>query len=191
MFIRLRTAVVPVLVLVLTGCPSQQADADSADSAQAVPRDDGSAAGQGALHASGDRTVDAQAVGAADVAAPEHATTAAGAADPNGTGVLPLQRGVYVRSGTGCGSPPNAAIRIYNGAGISGSSTRDCRATISSLDGNRYEVDQSCENTYDGTRTSGLQSITVADDRHFVVDEAPFVRCADGTAPAELEALSR
>lgn len=118
-------------------------------------------------------------------------TTRSAEAGSGGTGPLPLRRGVYVRAGTGCGSPPNAAIRIYNGAGLSGSATRDCRATISSQDGNRYRVDQSCENTYDGKRTSELQSISVPDDQSFSMDGASFERCADGTAPAELEKLSR
>ncbi len=114
---------------------------------------------------------------------------------PNATqslqGTLPLQRGVYVIEGSGCASPANAVVRIYNGTGLSGSSTRECRTTVRSQDGSRYEVDQSCENTYDGTRTSESQTITVSGDQHFVLGSARYGLCPSGQTPKSMEQLAR
>ena len=110
-------------------------------------------------------------------------------------GTLPLTPGVYVASGTGCGRPPSAAFRIYDGRGISGSSTADCRATITSRDGTTLQVDQSCEDTYSGKRTSTAQTIVVPNAQGFTLTEGgdteTFSLCAAGEAPAYLEDLSR
>ena len=79
---------------------------------------------------------------------------------------LPLREGTYVRAGSGCEAPANAARRRFDGRGIAGSVTRDCRADILSRSGETFEVSQSCVNTYDGSRTSERQTITVpAEDR--------------------------
>jgi hypothetical protein len=63
---------------------------------------------------------------------------------PKPGGVYRLKPGIYVRKDTGCGSAPNAAIRQYDGRGISTPHTRACRAHILSRRGARYEVSQSC-----------------------------------------------
>jgi hypothetical protein len=55
-----------------------------------------------------------------------------------------LKPGIYVQKGTACASAPNAAIRQYDGRGISTPHTRECRARILSRRGDRYEASQSC-----------------------------------------------
>lgn len=107
---------------------------------------------------------------------------------------LPLRRGVYVAIGTGCASPPNAAIQIFDGSGISGATTRACHNRIISRDRDSYVTDQSCENTYDGSRTTERQQLRIPDDRHFTdIGEGgsvTYAMCPRGTAPAELETIA-
>ena len=103
---------------------------------------------------------------------------------------LPLRRGVYVVEGVPCGSAPNAAVRVWNGTGLSGSATRFCRPTVLERTGDRYTVENSCENTYDGSRTAERQVIAVPDPHGFTLDGQRFRMCAPGTAPAAFEAVS-
>lgn len=104
---------------------------------------------------------------------------------------LPLARGVYVAEGTGCRSPVNAGLRIWNGAGLSGSATRNCRTTIQSREGNMFNVSNSCENTYDGSRTVETQAITVRGPTRFTLVEQSYRMCPAGEVPASLENLAR
>lgn len=91
---------------------------------------------------------------------------------PTTTGVLPLKTGAYVREGTSCSNPPNAALRFYTGRGTSGSATRACRMAIKSHQGNAYNVSQSCEDSYDGNRTSEAQTITITSATRFQLKTA-------------------
>ncbi|WP_161956797.1 hypothetical protein [Sphingosinithalassobacter portus] len=117
---------------------------------------------------------------------------AAGNAD-HAQGVLPLERGIYVQEGTACGDPPNAAIRIYDGSGLSGSATHACHARILSHDGERYTVDESCIDTPSGAgrRTTERQTITVADALTFTLatrhDSARFRFCPPVELPGFLQ----
>lgn len=114
---------------------------------------------------------------------------------PTGEGVLPLVPGVYVVKGSDCRSPANAAIRIYTGRGISGSATRDCRATITSRKGSSFAVDQSCIDTYSSKRSTAAQSISIEDARHFSLREGnekfalAFQLCPKGEAQDDLQRL--
>jgi hypothetical protein len=89
-------------------------------------------------------------------AAPANAT-----AQPADQQVLPLKVGTYVIKGTPCKDAANAAIRMFDGKGLSGSATKDCRANITGRNGNRFTVDQSCVDTYNGKRASEAQEIVV------------------------------
>ncbi len=119
---------------------------------------------------------DVQNSGTADSAAPPSTTVGEpeppeeSIADRPG-GVLPLKPGIYVQEGATCGDPPNAAIRVYDGSGLSGSATHACRAQILSHDGERYTLDQSCIDTAagDGPRTTERQVISVADALTFTL----------------------
>ena len=63
---------------------------------------------------------------------------------PKPGGVYRLKPGIYVAKGSSCGAPANAAIRRYDGRGISDAHSRACRATILSRKGGRFTVSQSC-----------------------------------------------
>jgi hypothetical protein len=107
-------------------------------------------------------------------------------------GVLPLQRGVYVLQNSGCTAPSNAAVRFYDGRGISGSATHACRMLIGSRRGDSYVVEQSCIDTPtgDGPRTSEPQTITVHDALTFTMEttdeSSRFRYCPTGELPGYL-----
>lgn len=86
-------------------------------------------------------------------------------------GVLPLKHGIFVAADVSCGDPPNAAIRRYDGQGLSGAHTRACRAKVLSKRGSTYEVDQSCIDAGSGPapRSSERQTITVANNLEFTL----------------------
>ena len=63
---------------------------------------------------------------------------------PKPGGVYRLKPGIYVAHDTGCASPPNAAIRLYDGKGIGTAHTSACKATVRKRRGTTYTVDQSC-----------------------------------------------
>jgi hypothetical protein len=95
------------------------------------------------------------------------ATVATASVDtsPKPGGIYRLKPGIYVRKDVACGSAPNAAIRQYDGRGISGAHTRACRARILSRRGARFEVSQSCIDAGAGPapRRTERQTVTVSD----------------------------
>ncbi len=102
---------------------------------------------------------------------------------------VPLTAGVYVLKGTSCETPANAAWRMWDGDGLLGSSTRNCRATVISQSGKDYRLRNSCENTYDGTRTDEDLLMTVTDQVHFSVKGQAFDPCSTAQLPKELSGL--
>lgn len=90
---------------------------------------------------------------------------ASGDASRPPSGVYPLKPGIYVQKGVDCGSPPNAAIRQYDGRAISTAHTRACVARVLSRKGKTYSVRQSCIDAGAGSapRISERQTIEVSD----------------------------
>ena len=90
---------------------------------------------------------------------------------PGPGGVYRLKPGIYVQKGVACGSAPNAAIREYDGRGISTPHTRACRARILSKRGDRYTVSQSCIDAGAGPapRFTERQTVTVPDALTFSI----------------------
>jgi hypothetical protein len=105
---------------------------------------------------------DSQGTNTADEPVPTDAAAPADKAAPSTDNrALPLKVGRYVIRDTPCKDAANAAIRMFDGKGLSGSATKDCKANITRRDGNRYTVDQSCVDTYNGKRASEAQVIVV------------------------------
>lgn len=108
--------------------------------------------------------------------------------------VLPLTPGVYVSPGEDCARPANAGFRIYDGRGLSGSATRECRLTVVSTQGAAREIDQSCVDTYSGQRTTTRQTIRLTGDSSFTLTEAgeasSFRLCPAGEAPSYLQDMA-
>lgn len=84
---------------------------------------------------------------------------------PKPGGVYRLKPGIYVAKGSNCASPANAAIRRYDGRGISGAHSRACRATVLSRKGSSFTVSQSCIDAGAGPapRVTERQTVTVQD----------------------------
>ena len=120
---------------------------------------------------------------------PAHASVNA-SAKPGG--VYRLKPGIYVRKGVGCSSPPNAAIRQYDGRGISDAHTHACRARVLSRKGYRYSVSQSCIDAGAGPapRIVERQTVTVPDALTFTVQTrgagTTYLYCPTSMLPADL-----
>ncbi|MDF0488548.1 hypothetical protein PX554_10445 [Sphingomonas sp. H39-1-10] len=86
-------------------------------------------------------------------------------------GVYRLKPGIYVQKGVACESAPNAAIRQYDGRGISDAHSRACRARVLARKGDRYSVSQSCIDAGAGPapRVSQRQTVTVPDALTFTM----------------------
>jgi hypothetical protein len=88
---------------------------------------------------------------------------------PRPGGVYRLKPGLFVASGARCQDPANAALRRYDGKGISTAHTRACLARVLSKRrsgyGFRYSVTQSCidAGSGPGKRFTERQTIDVPD----------------------------
>ena len=111
--------------------------------------------------------------------------------DLGAIGPLPLRPGVFVLDGEVCDNPANAGIRIWNGEGLSGSSTRNCRSSATKTGQIEWRVENSCENTYDGKRTTETFTIAISDPSRFGMKSQSFRRCPTGQAPDVLERIAR
>lgn len=91
---------------------------------------------------------------------------AAASADttPKPGGVYRLKPGIYVAQGSECSAPPNAAIRQYDGKGISTAHTRSCKAKVTKRQGKKYTVEQSCIDAGIGTAPRRIQRQQVTVD---------------------------
>ena len=96
------------------------------------------------------------------------ATPAFASADrtPQPGGVYRLKPGIYAEKGQACATAPFAAIREYDGIGISTPHTRTCRARVLSRRGKTYRVTQTCLDAGSGPAKPFTQRQTV------VVDDA-------------------
>lgn len=144
--------------------PSRASDSQAADVSADPARDPSPAA-------RADRTTSVARTDADD------ADTAVSAAQ------VPLTPGVYVLEGTGCENPANAAWRVWDGTGLSGSATERCRAEVLSSSGDDYTIRNSCVNTYDGSRTPETLTLSVTDQVHFTVNGNNFQSCSTAQVP--------
>lgn len=99
---------------------------------------------------------------------------------------IPLTPSVYVLENTPCENPANAFWRVWDGEGLSGSSTRKCRAEVVASDGDTYTLSNDCENIYDGSRTAEEITMTVVDQVHFRIGKQTFASCSTAQVPAAL-----
>ena len=82
------------------------------------------------------------------------------------TGPLGLIKGVYT-SGNDCESIANAGLRIYDGVGLSGSATKNCRTKVVSRSGQTYKVSNDCAATYDDKRSTEQFTVRVSGSSRF------------------------
>ncbi|UPG87639.1 hypothetical protein L2Y94_09885 [Luteibacter aegosomatis] len=95
------------------------------------------------------------------------------ATSPKASGIYPLVPGIFVVRGTDCGSPPNAAIKLYDGKGLGTAHTSACAAHVISTRktkaGTSFDVSQTCNDEGDGSGKpfTEKQTIVVRDATHF------------------------
>lgn len=70
--------------------------------------------------------------------------------------------------------------------GLAGASTKNCRATIISSSGEDYRIRNSCVNTYDGSRSAQILTMTVTDEVHFTVEGKRFASCSTAQVPVPI-----
>jgi hypothetical protein len=127
------------------------------------------------------------------------ATAAAASVDtsPKPGGVYRLKPGIYVRKDVACKTAPNAAVRYYDGRGISSAHTRACRTRILSRRGDRYQVSQSCIDAGSGPapRFTERQTIDVPDALTFTLKTrgpaSTYRYCPAYMLPAGLRTAAR
>lgn len=107
-------------------------------------------------------------------------------------GTLPLKHGIFVASDIPCSDPPNAAIRRYDGQGLNGAHTRDCRINVLQKRGAAYEIDQSCIDAGSGPapRSSERATVEIQDNLTFTLRRGSgaetFRYCAASLLPPGL-----
>jgi hypothetical protein len=116
---------------------------------------------------------------------------------PKPGGVYRLKPGIFVAKGAPCGAPSNAAVRKYDGKGISTAYTLSCTAHILSRRGDIFDVNQSCVGTGVGheRRSVERQTVTVQDALTFSMGAARSAKtyryCPADQLPDHLLARSR
>lgn len=112
-------------------------------------------------------------------------------------GVYLLKPGIFVAKGSSCREPANAAIRQYDGKGISTAHSRSCVARILSRRGSTYEVSQSCIGAGAGPapREVERQTIAIQDALTFSVGRGraatTYRYCPIDQLPADLRNQAR
>ncbi len=86
-------------------------------------------------------------------------------------GALPLKHGIFVSADISCSDPPNAALRRYDGEGLSGAHTHACRIRVLAKHGSSYDVEQSCIDAGQGPgpRSSEKATIDIQDNLTFTL----------------------
>lgn len=105
---------------------------------------------------------------------------------------LGIKPGIYVEESQSCADPANAAILSFNGVGLNGAHSRDCRLSLQSNDENAYTYSQKCV----GAGTGGAVVITehgiinVYDDQRFSLSQDGGTRlykhCKSQSLPPEI-----
>jgi hypothetical protein len=76
-------------------------------------------------------------------------------------GVLPLKHGIFVSADVACGEPPNAALRRYDGQGLSGAHTHACEMKVVGQRGSSYDIEQSCIDAGQGPAPRSIEKATI------------------------------
>lgn len=107
-------------------------------------------------------------------------------------GALPLKHGIFVSVDTPCGDPPNAALRRYDGEGLSGAHTHACQIKVIGQRGKSYDVEQSCIDAGQGPgpRSTETATVDIQDNLTFTLKRGgageTFRYCAASELPAAL-----
>lgn len=107
-------------------------------------------------------------------------------------GVLPLKHGIFVSADVSCADPPNAALRRYDGQGLSGAHTHACQIKVVGQRGAAYDIEQSCIDAGQGPapRSTEKATIEIQDNLTFTLKRGGagdnFRYCAASMLPPSL-----
>lgn len=107
-------------------------------------------------------------------------------------GVLQLKHGIFVSADIPCSDPPNAALRRYDGEGLSGAHTHACRIKVVGQRGKSYDIEQSCIDVGQGPgpRSTEAATIDIQDNLTFTLKRGgageTFRYCAASELPPGL-----
>lgn len=116
---------------------------------------------------------------------------------PRPGGVYKLKPGIFVSDGSSCRDPANAAVRRYDGKGLSTAHTRACVAKVLSKRasgyGSVYRVSQSCidAGAGPGKRFTERQTVDVPDALTFKLRGVTYRYCPLDQLPAGLRSAAR
>ena len=88
--------------------------------------------------------------------------TGAPSVSPVAATVLPLTKGTYVSLSETCADPSFAGLKTFDGLGLAGAHTRECRARIVEKSGSAYTVDNSCIDAGAGPAPRSTERLIVA-----------------------------
>jgi hypothetical protein len=85
--------------------------------------------------------------------------------------VLPIRVGIFVNESQTCADPANAGILSYDGEGLSGAQTHDCRMLVESHQGKLFAYSQRCVGTGvgDGPIITENGFMTIESERQFLL----------------------
>jgi len=107
-------------------------------------------------------------------------------------GALPLKHGIFVSADIPCGDPPNAALRRYDGEGLSGAHTHACQIKVIGQRGKSYDIEQSCIDAGQGPgpRSTETATVDIQDNLTFTLKRGgageTFRYCAASELPEAL-----
>jgi hypothetical protein len=85
--------------------------------------------------------------------------------------VLPIRVGIYIDESQTCADPANAGLLSYDGEGLNGAHTHDCRMVVESHQGKLLAYSQQCVDAGigDGPITSEKGLMTIESDKRFLL----------------------
>jgi hypothetical protein len=108
--------------------------------------------------------------------------------------VLPIRVGIYIDESQTCADPANAGLLSYDGEGLNGAHTHDCRMVVESLQGKLLVYSQQCVDAGigDGPIISEKGLMTIESDNRFLLHRnagtTAFTYCDPSALPPGIPA---
>jgi hypothetical protein len=108
--------------------------------------------------------------------------------------VLPITVGIYIDESQTCADPANAGLLSYDGEGLGGAHTHDCRMIIESHQGKLFGYLQQCVDAGigDGPVITEKGLMTIESDKRFLLHrnagKTAFTYCDPSALPPEIPA---
>lgn len=108
-------------------------------------------------------------------------------------GVFGLKPGIYAPKGASCSKAAPASVKVYDGKALYTPPSRVCIARVTSKDGSRHTITQSCLNKDTGTRSQQTYIVRTTDALNFSLRTdagvVSYSYCPAYDLPSSLEGL--